>query len=280
MGDHMDIRRLLPVAPRRIIGPWCFLDHFGPASFDDPARGMRVGPHPHIGLQTVTWLLDGEVLHRDSLGSLQMIRPGQLNVMTAGRGISHTEETPTEHSTRLHGLQLWAATPDADRHGEPAFEHLASVPERAWEGARIAVVAGTWQGARNPARFFSPLVALDIHALTPLEARLPLDPTFEHGLVAVQGRPAVDSAPLEDGELAWVGTGCDGVPLRMAAGDRLFLVGGAPLGERVLLWWNFVGRSAEELLEARTDWEAGRRFGHVTGWDGPPLAAPGWVPVR
>ncbi len=157
----MTVRRLLPLRLRRSVGAWCFIDHYGPMSVDGLA-GMQVPPHPHIGLQTVTWLMTGNVLHRDSLGSEQMIRPGQLNLMTAGRGIAHFEESPTEHDPRLHGVQLWVALPDAARLTEPAFEHQAQLPDAGIGGFEITVFIGSLGGARSPARVFSDIVGAEL----------------------------------------------------------------------------------------------------------------------
>ena len=152
VGD-IEVRRLLPLRHRRSVGAWCFVDHYGPMSVDGVA-GMQVPPHPHIGLQTVTWLLDGNVLHRDSLGSEQMIRPGQLNLMTAGRGIAHSEESPGEHDPRLHGVQLWLALPEAQRQVAPAFEHHAELPVAGLAGFEVTVFAGSLAGAQSPATVF------------------------------------------------------------------------------------------------------------------------------
>src|ERR1700735_4381267 len=156
VGD-MTVRRLLPLRLRRSVGAWCFVDHYGPMSVDGVA-GMRVPPHPHIGLQTVTWLLSGNVLHRDSLGGEQMIRPGQLNLMTAGRGIAHSEESPVEHDPLLHGVQLWVALPDASRRTSAAFEHHAQLPQTGINGLTITVFLGSLAGAESPARTLSAIV--------------------------------------------------------------------------------------------------------------------------
>src|SRR6202046_2505045 len=156
VGD-MTVRRLLPLRLRRSVGAWCFVDHYGPMSVDGMA-GMQVPPHPHIGLQTVTWLLSGNVLHRDSLGSEQMIRPGQLNLMTAGRGIAHAEESPAEHDPQLHGVQLWVALPEASRRTSAAFEHHAQLPQTGINGLTITVFLGSLAGAESPARTLSAIV--------------------------------------------------------------------------------------------------------------------------
>ena len=185
VGD-LEVRRLMPLRRRRSVGAWCFVDHYGPASVDGVA-GMQVPPHPHIGLQTVTWLLAGNVLHRDSLGSEQMIRPGQLNLMTAGRGIAHSEESPEDHDPALHGVQLWLALPGADRAVAPAFEHHAGLPSFRLAGFEVTVFAGTLAGVRSPATVFSPVTGAELRAAQPASGRLGLEPAHEHMIFVVTG---------------------------------------------------------------------------------------------
>lgn len=287
----MPVGRTLPSRQRSLIGPFCFADHYGP---DDIAvsGGMDVAPHPHTGLQTVTWLFEGQVLHRDALGSVQAIEPGQLNLMTAGRGISHSEEGTLRHfpeQRTLHGVQLWTALPDADRDGEAAFEHVAQVPTLDVDGARVQVFLGTLSGATSPARAYSPLVAaqLDIPART--TAHLPVEPSFEHGVLLDSGDLAVAGQPIDPAGLAYVATGADEIVLEAGAAPvRAVLIGGEPFAEQILMWWNFVGRTHEEIVEARAQWQTavagdpeGRaRFGAVTGYDGGPLPAPELPQVR
>ena len=252
------VRRALPRRERRTVGAWCFLDHFGPQ-----AAGMGIGPHPHIGLQTVTWLVEGEVLHRDSLGSEQPIRPGQLNLMTAAHGVAHAEETPTTYTGRTHGVQLWVALPDATRHGPPAFAHHAELP-RAGIGAAVAtVLLGTFAGERSPARADTPLVGAEI-ALGGGEVDLPLDPAFEHALVVLEGALTLEGAVVEPGRLAYLRPGRE--HLRAGAADpvRALLVGGEPFAGTPLMWWNFVARTRDEVDAATREWNAGSpRFGGV-----------------
>src|SRR6201988_275271 len=162
VGD-ITVRRMLPLRLRRSIGAWCFIDHYGPMDVDG-VTGMAVPPHPHIGLQTVTWLLSGNVLHRDSLGSEQLIRPGQLNLMTSGRGIAHAEESPAEHDPTLHGVQLWVALPDAGRQVDPAFEHHGELPATSLGGFMITVLTGELAGAASAATTFSPIVGAELSA--------------------------------------------------------------------------------------------------------------------
>ncbi|HEX9189462.1 MAG TPA: pirin family protein, partial [Vicinamibacteria bacterium] len=179
LGD-LAIRRLLPARGRRLVGPWCFLDAFGPLAFAS-GKPMDVPPHPHIGLQTVSWLLDGELLHRDSIGGLAVGRAGSLNLMTAGRGIAHSEETPPSPAGgRLEGVQLWVALPDAHRHAEPSFEHHADLPALDLDGGRATVFLGSLGGRQAPGRAFSPIIGADVQVGPGRTVAVPLDPTFEH----------------------------------------------------------------------------------------------------
>ena len=260
LGEGTAVRRLLPTRGRRLVGPWCFLDHYGPHQVIGP--GMSVGPHPHIGLQTVSWLIEGEVLHRDSLGSEQLIRPGQLNLMTSGRGIAHSEETPSPHSPRLHGVQLWVALPEAARHGAPAFQHVDRLPEVGFGALKATVLMGALGEAASTTGF-TPILGAELLALKDGAAGIPLDPAFEHALALVEGRAAADGTPLEIGVLYPIATGAEALDLSVEQGARLMLLGGAPFPEPILMWWNFVARTPEEMLEARADWEAGHRFGPV-----------------
>jgi redox-sensitive bicupin YhaK (pirin superfamily) len=281
VGD-MTVRRLLPLRLRRSVGAWCFVDHYGPMSVDGVA-GMRVPPHPHIGLQTVTWLISGNVLHRDSLGSEQVIRPGQLNLMTAGRGIAHSEESPAEHDPSLHGVQLWVALPDASRHTEPAFAHHAELPAAGLGGFEVTVFAGSLGGARSPARMFSEIVGAELAAHRDASGSIPLAATHEHVIFVATGSARVDRAPdatvLRPGQLLYLDAGREQVGLSAAAGSRLFLLGGVPLGEPLLMWWNLVARTPEEIEAAVAGWREGR-FGTVPGYDGEPLPAPPLVALR
>jgi len=255
-------RRALPRAGRRLVGPWCFLDHYGPLAFG-AGKPMDIGPHPHIGLQTVTWLIEGEALHRDSLGHEQLIRPGQLNLMTAGFGISHAEETPARNSGRLHGVQLWVALPDSRRHDPPSFDHYAELPVAVLGAARAVVLMGELDGVRSPANAHSRMVGADIVADADGEVDVPLDASFEHAVVLIGGHAALGSLTLEPATLYYLGSGRATASLTARAGSRFMLLGGQPFGERILMWWNFVGRTPEEIEQARNDWERGSRFGAV-----------------
>jgi quercetin 2,3-dioxygenase len=269
---EVTVRRLLPLRLRRSVGAWCFVDHYGPMSVDGVA-GMQVPPHPHIGLQTVTWLLAGNVLHRDSLDSEQMIRPGQLNLMTAGRGIAHAEESPREHDPQLHGVQLWVALPDADRQVAPAFEHHADLPGATTGGFAITVFMGEFAGARSPATAFSAIMGAELTALRHAQAGLALTPEFEHVIFVASGSADVAGTRLQPGHLLYLSTGREQVGIAAASGSTLFLLGGVPLGEPLLMWWNFVARTPEEIAAAAADWRE-NRFGAVGGFRGEPLPAP------
>ncbi|HEV7886040.1 MAG TPA: pirin family protein [Acidimicrobiales bacterium] len=259
------VRRALPKRQRRTIGAWCFVDHFGPAVAPaDPL--MQVGPHPHIGLQTVTWLLHGEVLHRDSLGSEQLIRPGGLNLMTGGHGVVHAEETQPGGPGVEHGAQLWVAQPEATRHGPAAFEHHADLPQAELDGLAVTVLLGEVAGMRSPARTDTPLAGA---AITGTGARsagkttaVPLNPAFEYGVVVLEGNVMVDGRPVVPGELVYLGRGRHELPVAAGPSTHALLLGGEPFPEPVLMWWNFLARTREELAQARQDWESGaERFG-------------------
>jgi len=250
------VRRALPRRGRRTVGAWCFADHMGPGA------GVDVGPHPHIGLQTVTWLVEGEILHRDSLGSEQPIRPGQLNLMTAGRGVSHSEETIGDGP--VHGIQLWVAQTDATRNGEPAFEHRASLPQREI-GDGVATVLVDEPGHVG--------LDLDLRGTATVE----LDPGCEHALVVLDGAVRVcEGVTVEPGVLAHLGLGRAGLELDGTA--RVVLLGGTPFPEEIVMWWNFVGRSRDEVAQAGEEWNAHHeRFGHVASPIGRiPAPTPHW----
>ncbi|HEX6738316.1 MAG TPA: pirin family protein [Vicinamibacteria bacterium] len=270
----LPIRRLLPRSRRRLVGPWCFLDSYGPLTFTS-GKPMDVAPHPHTGLQTVSWLLAGEVIHHDSLGLAGPAGPGVLNLMTAGRGIAHSEETPEGHSGRLRGVQLWVALPEGSRETSPAFEQHPALPALDVEGGRATVILGALGSARSPGRTFSPMVGADVAGAAGGRLALPLEAEFEHALVLLEGECALDAAPLALDTLYYLGVGRR--ELVLAGGPqpcRLLLLGGAPFGETILMWWNFVGRTTEEIVAAREDWEAGRRFGEVRAYRGERLPAP------
>ncbi|HZM48905.1 MAG TPA: pirin family protein [Vicinamibacteria bacterium] len=272
------VRRLLPRKARRLVGPWCFLDVFGPVK-QAGLKPMDVPPHPHIGLQTVTWLFAGDALHRDSLGSEARAVPGSLNLMTAGRGIAHSEETPSDAAGAVHGVQLWIALPGAHRDTAPAFNHYAERPHVDVPGGRVTVILGRMWEVSPPGRTFSPLIGAEIAADRAPRVVVPLDPSFEHAVVPIDSGLALEERALASDTLYYLGTGRDEICLTVEPGrrPRALLLGGAPLGESVLMWWNFVARTADEIVSAREDWQAGRRFGEVRGYPGERLEAPAYV---
>jgi redox-sensitive bicupin YhaK (pirin superfamily) len=249
----------------------------GPATLTED-EGVDVGPHPHIGLQTVTWLLAGEVLHRDSLGSEQLIRPGQLNLMTAGQGVAHSEERTGRYRGDLHGVQLWVAQPERTRHDTAAFEHHAELPSIELDRATLTVIVGAMAGATSPARRDTDHVGIDLD-LRPGDTVLLLDRAFEHALVVLAGAVSVDDRVVEPGRLAYLGRDRGECRLSTADRTRALLIGGLPFDERILMWWNFVARSKEEIVDAHRRWMADDdRFGRVPS---PlariPVGPPPWI---
>jgi redox-sensitive bicupin YhaK (pirin superfamily) len=256
------VRRALPRRERRMVGAWCFVDHMGPGSVPEQ-HGLDVGPHPHIGLQTVTWLLLGELLHRDSLGSEQVIRPGQLNLMTAGHGVAHSEEATGSYRGELHGVQLWVAQPSTTRHGPAAFEHRAQLPSFELANGVGTVVVGEFEGKASPARRDTDHAGIDLD-LRPGVVDLPLDARYEWALVVFEGALAVGDCTVTPGHLAYLGTGRQDVRLEAREPARALLVGGVPFPEPILMWWNYVGRERAEITEAHRQWtEGSERFGRV-----------------
>ncbi|MFB8119794.1 pirin family protein [Streptomyces sp. NPDC056465] len=273
LGESTEVRRLLPNLGRRMVGAWAFVDHYGPDDIADEP-GMQVPPHPHMGLQTVSWLHEGEVLHRDSLGSLQRIGPRELGLMTSGRAISHSEESPKPHGRFLHGAQLWVALPDADRQVEPHFQHHTDLPEVTAPGLTATVILGELDGATSPGRAYTPIVGADLALRDGAEARLPLDPDFEYAVLSMSGEAEVDGVPMLPGSMLYLGCGRSELPLRAASDAGLMLLGGEPFEEEIIMWWNFIGRSQDDITQAREDWVEGVRFGDVKGYDGARLSAP------
>lgn len=256
----LDVRRMLPRRGRRTVGAWCFVDHFGSTTIPFGA-GLDIAPHPHLGLQTVTWLFAGEAVRRDSLGTEQDLRPGQLNLMTAGRGAAHSEES---RGGVLHGLQLWVAQPSATWDGPPAFEHHRELPRATLgAGATATLLVGNFSGVGSPARHDTDLVGVDLD-LEFGEVALPLEPNFEHGLVVCAGALLVGARVVEPGQLAYLAPGRDELVIATRSATRALLIGGAPFPESVTMWWNFVGRSEAVLLEAWRSWtDRDGRFGEV-----------------
>ncbi len=269
----LTIRRALPVRDRRLIGPWCFLDRYGPLTFK-AEKPMDVAPHPHIGLQTVSWLIEGEVVHHDSLGFEAIVRPGGVNVMTAGSGIAHAEETPPQNKGVLDGVQLWIALPEAQRHADATFQHVSRVPQIDLTGGIAQVFAGDLDGTTSPAKTWSDLVGVDLALSKKASVRLPAVPEREYGAFLLSGEAELEGRALERDTIAYLGRGRAELGFRSTAGGRVLIIGGVPFREPVLMWWNFVARTPEEIAAARADWDEGRRFGPVRAYKGERLAAP------
>lgn len=255
-----EVRRALPSAQRRMVGPFIFWDQMGPAEMK-PGHGLDVRPHPHIGLATVTYLFDGEIMHRDSLGSVQAIRPGAVNWMTAGRGIAHSERSGDDTrrtGQRVFGIQSWIALPHDREEADPAFVHhpAATLPVIEGEGKRVRVVAGEAYGERSPVQGFSPMLYVDA-ALAP-GARLPVPAEHEErALYVAEGTVEVNGDGFESGQLLVLRPG-DAVTVDAGTAARVLLLGGEPMDGPRHIWWNFVSSSKDRIEAAKADWTAGR----------------------
>lgn len=272
----MDVSRSLPQRDLPLVGAWCFLDRFGPQE-----TMMRVDPHPHIGLQTVTWPLVGEVHHRDAVGTDVFITRGQLNIMTAGDGISHSEYSVGDEPGPIDALQLWIALPESARRQAAHFEQHRELPSArltAIEGDHpaVTVAVGSFAGVTSPAAVYTPIVGAEISLAPGSRVRLPFDPSWEHAIVHVDGDLTVHDASSAGGpdgairlqrlDLLYLGVRRDGIEVSTQGGAMIFLLGGEPFQEEIVMWWNFVGRTHEEIAEARQQWEArSERFGSVAG---------------
>ncbi|MCE5287945.1 MAG: pirin family protein [Nocardiaceae bacterium] len=276
----MPVKRTIPHKKRSFIGAWCFADHYGPNDVSHTG-GMHVAPHPHTGLQTVTWLFTGEIEHRDSLGTLAYVRPGQLNLMTAGAGIAHSEVS-TKSTTLLHGVQLWVALPEESRGAAPNFEHyepgVVSLP-----GGELRVFLGTLAGDTSPVETFTPLLGAELTIAPESTIALRVDPEFEHGVLVDHGAVTVQGTPVNRYELAYVSPGHRHLTIATGGPARVLILGGTPFGEKIIMWWNFVGRSTEEIHAYRKQWHAeigdgtfdgDRQFGPVVGYVGRSIPAP------
>jgi redox-sensitive bicupin YhaK (pirin superfamily) len=262
------VRRTLPQRQRSLIGAWCFADHYGPHEVRG-GTGMDVPPHPHTGLQTVSWLFSGEVEHRDSAGVHAMVRPGELNLMTAGAGICHSEVS-TAATTVLHGVQLWVALPDSDRDTGRDFAHYVPRP-RAIRGAVLRIFLGQLGDDRSPVHTFTPLLGAQIDLEPGADVTLDVDAAFEHGVLLDQGSVEVAGTTLDIADLAFQAAGSEQLNIVNRGGGpaRVVLLGGTPFPEQLVMWWNFVGRSHEDIAMYRQLWEdRDDRFGAVHGYRG------------
>ena len=256
----IEVRRTLPHRDVRMIGAWCFVDHYGPLSGESNGEdGMSIAAHPHTGLQTVTWLLEGKVEHRDSIGSVQEINPGELNLMTAGRGIAHSEMSlvDSHSSSVMHGVQLWIALPESARHMTPTFEHHGDLPHFNFQGAEIHLLMGDFEGHQSRAAVFSPLIGAEISLPAGAAIDIPTRPDFEYGLLILEGDDAnLNGETVARGSLRYLATGASSISLASARCARVLLIGGEPFPEEILMWWNFIARSHEEIIAMREQWQS------------------------
>jgi redox-sensitive bicupin YhaK (pirin superfamily) len=268
------VRRTLPQRARSLIGAWCFADHYGPHDVS-VGGGMDVPPHPHTGLQTVSWLFTGEIEHRDSLNVHAMVRPGELNLMTGGHGICHSEVS-TARTTVLHGVQLWVALPNAHRDAPRDVQHHSPVPVEL-DGTSVRVFLGMLCGDMSPVRTFTPLLGAELTLAPSTRLAVDINPAFEHGVLVDTGVIEMAGTSIARGQLGYLGIGAPCLDL-VNPGDapcRVILIGGEPLGEDIVMWWNFVARSHEEIVQFRDEWQAeSERFGRVQGYPGRRLPAP------
>lgn len=267
----MTVRRTIPAKERSFIGAWCFIDHYGP---DDVASsgGMDVPPHPHTELQTVSWLFEGEIEHRDSGGVHDLVLPGEMNLMTSGRGICHSEVS-TPKTSILHGVQLWVVLPEADRHAPRAFDHYAP--------PAVTIPGGSYRefvGPSSPIRTYTPLLGMEIRLDPGAAWTYRADRSFEHGLLVDSGTVTLEGQPLRPDELGVVEAGRAELTLENTGSEPalLILLGGVPFEESIVMWWNFIGRSHEDVVAYREEWNArSDHFGAVTGYDD----ADTWLPA-
>jgi redox-sensitive bicupin YhaK (pirin superfamily) len=254
----IEVRRTLPNARKRMIGAWAFADHFGPTT---QTEGMVVAAHPHTGLQTATWLIEGRFEHRDSIGTVQHIEPGQLNLMTAGRGIAHSELSMADEAI-LHAVQLWIALPDSDRKMAPEFEHQGDLPAIDLGAAKATVFAGhlaDFPAQKAATKVFSPLVGAELRLQPGASISVTLTRDFEHGFLNVQGQISVNDSPAPLHSMEYLPTGNDQATIvNLGAQEAIvMLLGGEPFSEPIVMWWNFIERSHDEIVEVREKWNAG-----------------------
>ncbi|MCW2830851.1 MAG: pirin [Aeromicrobium sp.] len=271
----LTVHRTLPQRGIPTVGAWCFVDQFGPTG-----QPMTVLPHPHTGLQTVTWLLAGEIRHRDSLGSDVVLRPGELNLMTSGDGVSHSEFSVDDPAAAMHGIQLWVALPADARRGAAGFEHHPDLPVAEGDGWTATVLLGELAGAASPATAFTPIVGAELLVRAGWST-VPVKAGFEHAVLAVDGAAEIDGADVPHRSVRYLGPGRDEITIHVAHDTTVLLIGGEPFDDDLVMWWNFIGRSHEEIVEAREDWQrAAERFGHVDGHGGRVIPAPPLPEVR
>jgi redox-sensitive bicupin YhaK (pirin superfamily) len=268
---EIEVRRNLPHAQLRRVGAWVFLDHFGPTPM---VEGMQVAAHPHAGLQTVTWPFQGLVEHNDSAGHRQVLRPGQLNLMTAGHGVAHSERS-LAGTESLHAVQLWLALPEAVRDASADFEHHGDLPRFDLGGASLTLFIGEFGDAHSPAKTYTPLIGAEVVLQGgATSTRMPLKSTWEHAILAVDGEVRVNGEVVAINSLAYLPVGEATVEISSDKSARLILIGGEPFTEPLFLWWNFIGRSHAEIVEMREKWNArDARFGEVED------ALGGWIPA-
>jgi redox-sensitive bicupin YhaK (pirin superfamily) len=266
LGGGFVVRRVLPSAGRQAVGPFLFFDHFGPIDVA-PGAAHDVRPHPHIGIATVSYLFEGAIMHRDSLGCVQRIEPGAINWMTAGRGIVHSERTPEDLrpiAHRAHGLQLWAALPEVHEETDPAFTHYPAegLPQVSLPGAVARVLIGRAFGVESPVKTFADTLYVDVAAQP--DTAFAVDPVVEERAVyAVDGRLLIDDVPLEARAMLVLAPGA-AVRVKAPDGARLVIIGGASIGKRRHMEWNFVSSRPERIEQAKRDWSA-QRMGAVPG---------------
>ena len=278
ISPRNEVLRSLPHKERRMVGAWCFVDVFGPTDVHHQA-GMTVPPHPHCGLQTVSWLVQGTALHRDSIGTTALVEPGRAAIMNAGNGIAHSENSPVDHGPVLHGAQLWVALPEHARNGEHSFTLHEQAPTMDTPGLRARVFVGRMGTTVAPAQSVTALMGAELSPESPQRrtGSVPLDPAYEHILVPLVGTVRVRARDVRSAQAIYLGTDRDQLDLELTSDARDLLLGGLPFEEEIVMWWNFVARTHEEIEQARQQWNAGGdpRFGEVSHYPGPErLSAP------
>ncbi|EKE86835.1 pirin family protein [Idiomarina xiamenensis] len=274
----INVYRAIPQRQLRNIGPWCFIDQMGPVALADYDQ-FDVAPHPHIGLQTITWLFSGQLLHKDSLGNEQPLLPGELNLMTSGHGISHAEQVDEAAEKPLHGMQLWLALPEHKEDMPPAFEHHRELPLVKLPGVSARLILGSYEQWQSPAKAGAPCTALALYSPRPSTLTLQLKPEFEYGLYVCDGQLRVDdedsSQSLHKHQLLYVGGQRKQLTIALGTDSQVMLLGGEPLAKPLHMFWNFVAYDGARIRQAHSDWQQGHaRFGRVANYAGTRLSAP------